>query len=471
MNLYNKKNDDRKYNRDNIRGNNRKKGRNGEKTLYYMAIVAGMAVFLITVATLFSLIQARESIALKNRSITVLSEVSELTEQVVLSIEKSILVLRGYEAFIITMPDISEETTLKYLENLVGENKLIRNVTIIKDTTIIYSYPKEGNEKAIGVDIAKIPEQSKELLKVKELLQPLFFGPVDLVQGGRGYIARTPVIAEGEYWGQISVVLKAEEVEKLFVRNAEILGLDFCLFRGSHLDGDFLMGDTSIMERKPVFLDSTIYGTKYELAALEKVKEKNYLNFTWLYLGAILISLTFGALVFIAFLRTRQVKRQASLDQLTKVYNRAHLDNYVKGIFQKTKSKDFMTGLVVLDIDDFKQINDLHGHLAGDAVLRAAAEKMWQVCRNMDAVFRMGGDEFLIVLREIVSREAFEAIIQRINQDLSFVFTYKNVEIPVSFSVGYALHPEDGEEFDGLFKCADDKMYHEKKENNTKFVK
>jgi diguanylate cyclase (GGDEF)-like protein len=394
-------------------------------------------------------------------------EVSDLTEFIRFSIEKSIILLKGYEVYLSTDPNITEEITLKYLENLIGDNEMIKNVSIIKDTTIIFSYPKEGNVGAIGTDLSMIPGQKDTLLKVKDTLEPTFFGPIDLVQGGRGYIARTPVITDGNYWGQVSIVLKEDEVNRLILEEAADAGLEVAMFQGQAKAENLVLGDATILDKNPIFSEINMLGTSYAVSGVKDETASAYQSFTLFYLVSFFFSLMLGYLFFTSVRKSGQIAVQAAQDKLTRVHNRTHLDYFLKGVFQRAKNNQTFIGILVMDIDDFKKTNDVYGHLAGDQVLLTAASSMLASCRKTETIFRMGGDEFMIVFQDIDGRESFELIVDRILNQLPDKIPYQKHEIPFSVSVGYALYPEDGESFDTLFKYADDRMYEQKRKRSV----
>lgn len=430
---------------------------------FIVSLIAGLVVFGVMFFTLFSLIQAREINAEKTRNLNSMKVISHMTEFLKFSIEKPVLLLKGYEVYIMTNPDISEEETLQYLENLIGEEKLIKNIGIIKGSTIIFNYPKEQNLKAIGTDLSKVAEQKDALKKVEITMQPLFFGPVSLVQGGTGYIARTPIEIEGKYWGQVSVVLKAEEVNKLLQDYAARLKLEISLFQGSPVKENLIFGDIDILDRNPILSTVSLIGSQYVIAAHEIEAETVFGNYEILYWFSFLFSLLLAFVVYLAFMRSSEIRRQASKDKLTQLHNRSHLDGFLKTVFSRAKNKKMKIGILVMDIDHFKETNDVYGHLAGDAVLQAVAATLLSICRKTETVFRMGGDEFLIIFQDVSTREAMEAIANRVISGLPLTVLYNEFEISLAVSAGYSLYPEDGEEFDILFKQADDLMYENKK--------
>ncbi len=427
------------------------------------SILIGTMVFIVLLVVLFSWIQSRESNDLKARNLKSMTVVSQMAEFIKFSIEKRVLLLKGYEVYLMTNPDISEEQTLAFLQNLIGDDPLINNIAIIQDSTIIFNYPKEENKSSIGVDLLKIPAQRDGFNKVKITLQPLFFGPVDLVQGGRGYIARTPLIMEGKYWGQVSIVLKAEAINELFKNYAAQLNLEITLFKELPSKDNIILGNAVILEQEPIIRTISIMGSRYVIAALEITGDEGAGSYMPLYILAFAFSFLLAFVVFLGLMKSNEIRVQASKDKLTQVHNRSHLDHFLRKTFNRVKNDGMKMGIVVMDIDDLKTINDKYGHLAGDAVLQALSTYLLSVCRKTETVFRMGGDEFLIVFEEIISRDTLEAIVERILSGIPSELKYKEFSISLRVSAGYSFYPEDGDDFDLLFKHADDQMYKNKR--------
>ena len=158
-------------------------------------------------------------------------------------------------------------------------------------------------------------------------------------------------------------------------------------------------------------------------------------------------------------MRSAGIKFQASIDSLTQVHNRSYLEFFIKGLFQHAKTNGTHIGIVEMDIDHFKSINDTYGHLAGDAALKLVASSLLSHCRKSETVFRMGGDEFLIIFKDLADKNSFGLILERIKSGLPTILHYHDFEIPISISTGHAVYPEDGDHFDALFKHADKMMY------------
>lgn len=168
----------------------------------------------------------------------------------------------------------------------------------------------------------------------------------------------------------------------------------------------------------------------------------------------------------------RKIREQlfsaASHDFLTGLANRSSLEEYVNhelGLFNRNKNN---FALMFIDIDDFKPVNDNYGHKAGDELLKCISRRLTLTVRTQDVVARIGGDEFVILCRDIEIDEAYE-LSKRIAAEIAkpvFVDSQDNskrVQVTVSSSIGIASPPEDGLTFENLLKAADARMYKVKK--------
>ncbi len=165
---------------------------------------------------------------------------------------QNISLLSGFSAYIQMKDDFTDDDINIYLDYLLRDRMdQIRNVGIFKDTTIFWMYPLEGNESAIGVDFSKVPGQAEQLKKVKETLQPLFVGPVDLVQGGVGFIVRVPLIKNDAYWGMVSIVLKADQAFG-FIEDHELENRVIYLITQPDAPENVVYGDKKVLGMKPL---------------------------------------------------------------------------------------------------------------------------------------------------------------------------------------------------------------------------
>ena len=156
----------------------------------------------------------------------------------------------------------------------------------------------------------------------------------------------------------------------------------------------------------------------------------------------------------------RELGRLALIDPLTGLANRRHMDEALSVLLAPGSAQPF--ALLVLDLVDFKSVNDAFGHAAGDDVLRIVAERLHTCVRGGDLVARLGGDEFVAVLPGVTSRSIVRAIVDTIHAKVAQPLVIGDAEIAVSVSVGHALAPVDGASMIELMRAADRGMYDEK---------
>jgi diguanylate cyclase (GGDEF)-like protein len=150
---------------------------------------------------------------------------------------------------------------------------------------------------------------------------------------------------------------------------------------------------------------------------------------------------------------------RSEFDLLTDMYNRFSLDRYFEQTIEKAKAEDSIFGIVYVDLDEFKQINDFYGHHVGDLYLQEVSLRMKRQLRSGDMLARLGGDEFAALVPVVRSRSALEEIAQRLERCFDAPFAVEGYVLRGGASVGVALFPEDGESSDSLLSAADAAMY------------
>lgn len=152
----------------------------------------------------------------------------------------------------------------------------------------------------------------------------------------------------------------------------------------------------------------------------------------------------------------------AQHDALTNLPNRLLVRDRMDQAIGQARRYKKKAALLFLDLDNFKTINDSLGHSAGDELLKEVANRLRGAVREMDTVSRQGGDEFLIVLTDVSDLAAISAVAAHVLEQLAQPFALKGMQIVTSISIGIALYPQDGDEFDLLLKHADIAMYQAK---------
>ncbi|HMC39019.1 MAG TPA: diguanylate cyclase, partial [Acidimicrobiales bacterium] len=163
-----------------------------------------------------------------------------------------------------------------------------------------------------------------------------------------------------------------------------------------------------------------------------------------------------------AFTKARlleEIRHQALHDDLTGLPNRTLLEDRARQSLREARRHNRRVGLLFLDLDQFKHVNDSMGHKFGDAIIQAAATRIRASLRESDVFSRMGGDEFVILLHDVNRPEDAAHVAAKILEDLRQPFDMSGQSLYLSASIGVAVFPEDGEDYSDLLQAADSSMY------------
>lgn len=178
-------------------------------------------------------------------------------------------------------------------------------------------------------------------------------------------------------------------------------------------------------------------------------------------------SLIFLLVIRKLLLENERLRNQAFSDRLTGLANRALFMDRLALKVEHAKRYHEMIGVVFLDLDGFKAINDKHGHDAGDEVLRVISQRIDSCTRGSDTVARWGGDEFAIILPEAQNINDVSEIANRLIDVINEPIIFKGKEMKVGTSIGISFHPINGETPDQLIEEADHAMYRAKAEGKN----
>jgi len=163
---------------------------------------------------------------------------------------------------------------------------------------------------------------------------------------------------------------------------------------------------------------------------------------------------------------TFQVKLSIK-DHLTNLYNRRYMEEFLKNELEASKRYNYAFSVVMVDLDDFKKINDTYGHDSGDEVLKAVAEIMRANMRKADVICRYGGEEFLILMPKTPKENACKCMekIKKMIEQKKFVFNGSMVQITASF--GISSYPEDSSDIQDLLVLSDIRLYRAKRQGKN----
>ena len=431
------------------------------KKICVTSIGLGCVVFVIC---LFVLYIIRDNICQKE-VVNKIYQYRTFESQVEKLINSNLYLLEGYAAYLKSYPDFDENTSLDYLESLlvIEEQKYIRSVAIIKDTTIIYQYPLEGNESAIGIDLAKTANQEKQVKYVKQSGRKMLQGPFELVQGGTAFSIRIPIVLkDSSYWGQLGVVLKFDEIISKINQYAENSRLEITVRNEESGTPFFTNTDLVNSDAMTFIIDPSFINWTVDICMNDKALMFKNPYFLLTLLLSPLLALMVGVISYRYLKASYEISIISNRDFLTGLYNRRFLDSYSDLMFASAKRMGWKAGVFLIDLDDFKIINDNLGHNVGDKILTKIGLLFKENTRAGEACFRIGGDEFLLLVPHFTAPEKAGLLAQRIRKFLIEGINSLNYDYPFDLSVGYAVYPDDGETFEELYEKADRRLYERK---------
>lgn len=153
------------------------------------------------------------------------------------------------------------------------------------------------------------------------------------------------------------------------------------------------------------------------------------------------------------------IRHMAMHDPLTHLPNRFLLKERLEHALTVAKRTKQPLGLLFMDLNGFKQVNDTYGHDIGDRLLKAVTERILKLMRESDTLARIGGDEFVMLLPQVDGRMGIQTLITRINQSFEAPFKLGEIDVNSSISIGFSLFPEHGDTAEALLHVSDQDMY------------
>lgn len=340
----------------------------------------------------------------------------------------------------------------------------IQSIQIAPNGVVNEIYPEDVNESG-KIDLINDSDRGEILRYARDNDTVIMQGPFELKQGGYGIAVRNPVYLEDEngkksFWGFTIVILKVPEIFSNSVEALSNFGYEYSLKKcASPWDDTYEWVYGSKKElNDPVIYDFDVYGDKWRLEILPKSGFYNNNYLIYMFIGGVIIVLLLtgltAALIFINENR-KNFKRLAVTDALTGIYNRLGFDDQVEQYMRQNPQKHCVVAM--LDIDDFKLVNDMYGHAAGDAVLKKLAESMKQYFSKDAILGRNGGDEFIIFMPDCTVVEV-NPFLKKFTEETR-KFYCKGEERAFTISLGFAEYPVFADDRSQLMRCADKALY------------
>ncbi len=375
----------------------------------------------------------------------------------------------------------------QYAKDIIHWMGGVSNLQLAPDGIIGQVYPLAGNEKIIGHNLLIDDKRRDEaLLAVKERKLTLA-GPIELIQGGVAVIGRNPVFLNNDdseqFWGFASALIFLDELLKSTNLAAlEAKGYRFTLEKKEEKTGLWLQFARSKHDLAHESVEGIVtVPNGYWRIKLSPGETASSLWSLLLLAIAVLIAalgayLTFRILLEPVKLRdlvkekTKALEYLASHDVLTGLANRRLLQEKIDEHLQLLNHTNELLGLVYIDLDDFKRINDTMGHDMGDLLLQEVAHRIKGCLRTTDIVSRLGGDEFAILLTGLQSKNDAEMVTRKVIKALSKAIKLRHREVVVTASIGITMGPNDGLLAEKLLLNADLALYASKNNGKNQYM-
>ena len=361
---------------------------------------------------------------------------------------------------------ISENGEIHQFETIAGNlmSDSIESVQLAPNGVVTDIYPAEGNE-AGKIDLLHDKDRKEISCYARDNHATITQGPFELKQGGYGIAVRNPVYLKDKsgqeyFWGFTIVILRVPDIFSDTVSALSNFGYEYKI-----LKTDIPWSDTYKVVYQsdgqidhPVSYAFTVGDGTWKLEVTPKTGWRNntlLIIISGMFLTISLLLSVLTRVWLVAKEHKNKYKILARTDSLTNIYNRYGFDELAEKIISKNPQTHFVAAL--LDIDDFKFINDIYGHSYGDKALKSLADSMKAFFPSDALLGRNGGDEFCILLPNCTFKEADKQLQQFTK--LPKTFSYHGKELAFYISLGYAEYPTFAASPSQLMRCADAALY------------
>lgn len=343
-------------------------------------------------------------------------------------------------------------------------NDSIQSIQLAPDGVVTDIYPEAGNE-AGKIDLIHDETRGEISRYGRDHDLTIMQGPFQLKQGGVGIAIRNPVYLKNEagesyFWGFTIAIIRVPEIFNNSVEALTKFGYDYRLSKTpTPLTDEYQEIYSSGNElTDPVIYYFNLGGCSFKLEVMPSDGWNSGSHSLMIFLsGSLIILLLTGLTIAILVLEKRRetLKKLSTTDPLTGLLNRNGFDEQFTR-FMKNHPQDSCVG-IQLDIDDFKFINDIYGHAAGDLALQALAQSMRDTFPQNSILGRSGGDEFSLILTGTTCKDSCEKI--EAFTSMPRYFQHDGAEHPFHISLGYAEYPADSDNASILLRNADMALY------------
>ena len=361
---------------------------------------------------------------------------------------------------------ISENGEINQFDTIAGNliSDSVESIQLAPEGVVTDIYPAEGNE-AGKIDLLHDKDRSRISCYARDNHTIITQGPFELKQGSYGIAVRNPVYLKDKngqeyFWGFTIVILRVPDIFSNSIRALSNFGYEYRLSKteAPWSSAYKVVYQSDSQMTLPASYNFTIGKENWKF---EVTPENGWRNNALI----VTVSTIFTAITLLlsgltrVWLVSKENKNKfqilAHTDSLTGIYNRCGFDEEAEKMIDRNLKTHFVSAL--LDIDDFKFINDIYGHAYGDKALKSLADSMKTFFPPDTLLGRNGGDEFCLLLPNYTCEDAKELLLQFTK--LPKTFSYKGKEQPFNISLGYAEYPTFASSHSQLMRCADAALY------------
>lgn len=342
-----------------------------------------LLVFILIFFSSFYFYQSGENVYKEKDKYKALKELSDLRGKLEDSINSTFFLINGLVSYVTLNPDLTNEEFNIFAAELKKPSNHIRNITLAPNNIVTYVYPLKGNERVLGLNLAAHPVQKETVEKMIQEKKTVIAGPVDLVQGGKAFINRTPIFINDKYWGMASIPINMDSIFASSGLKPTIGNLDFALRGKDGLGekGEVFFGNPDIFTQEDTqILDISLVNGSWQLAAnFNKSYTKH--NVSWILLFGLILAFVSSVIMFYFISSLYSMARNG--EQMKK-----YIDIIDKSVI--TSSTD-LTGKIVYVSEAFCQISKYekeellgknHNLLRDETMPKELYVNLWQTIKK-----------------------------------------------------------------------------------------
>ena len=430
-----------------------------------IALISLCVCYVIIGSVVFNLSNESASSINKNNMTHLLGKYES---EILIKINEYLTLSSVYRYLIYTQDSVITEGDFDSIsENLINNNEVIKSLQLAPNGFVKFAYPKKGNEN-VYIDLFTDEKRKQDAFYARDNKVSMMSEPLELFQGGSGLIIRTPVFVGNkfqDFWGFSIVVLNIERFIKTISLNK--LSVDGFNYKLSFIEKSSNK-NKMISESSEAALSNTVehqFSVLNQCWVLSVNSKDNWINpieykYKVYLLVFFIVAMCVISYMFLNLLeKKKEMYKLSHIDSLTGLYNRRSFDEKFSSLFKKSI-------LLFSDLDGFKKVNDIYGHEVGDLLLIEIAKRIRLIVGKRGYVFRLGGDEFSIILMDTLDLD-LDIFKNDIINSISEPITIDDVSLNIGISIGYSLYPNDGLDKENLIRVADKRMY-KIKFNNSK---